>query len=92
MKKINYLPADSTVMETSWVDDRLIFRDLPFSDMAIEIERKYGVAFRFKNEKVKQLRFSGNFKNETIDQVLNALQMANHFSYQKINGMIIITN
>ena len=92
MKKINYLPADSTVIETSWVDDRLIFRDLPFSDMAIEIERKYGVGFRFTNEKTKQLRFSGNFKNETIDQVLKALQMANHFSYQKINGTIIITN
>jgi ferric-dicitrate binding protein FerR (iron transport regulator) len=92
MKKINYLPADSTVIETSWVDDRLIFRDLSFSDMAIEMERKYGVAFRFTNEKVKQLRFNGNFKNETIDQILKALQMANHFSYQKINGTIIITN
>jgi ferric-dicitrate binding protein FerR (iron transport regulator) len=92
MKKINYLPADSTVIETSWVDDRLIFRDLSFSDMAVEMERKYGVAFRFTNEKVKQLRFNGNFKNETIDQILKALQMANHFSYQKINGTIIITN
>ncbi len=92
MKKINYLAADSTVIETSWVDNRLIFRDLPFSDMAIEMERKYGVAFRFTNERAKQLRFNGNFKNETIDQVLKALQMANHFSYQKINGTIIITN
>ena len=92
MKKINYLPADSTVIETSWVDNRLIFRDLPFSEMATEMERKYGVAFQFRNDKIKQLRFNGNFKNETIDQVLKALQMANHFSYQKINNTIIITN
>lgn len=92
LKKINYLPADSTVIETSWVDDRLIFRDAPFAEIALEMERKFGISILINSEKAKQFRFDGNFKNETVDQILNALQIANHFSYQKLNNTIIITN
>ncbi|MBS1751516.1 MAG: FecR family protein [Bacteroidetes bacterium] len=92
LKKINYLPADNTIIETSWVDDRLIFRDTPFAEIALEMERRFGISILFKSETAKQFRFDGNFKNETVEQVLNALQLANHFSYQKLNNTIIITN
>lgn len=92
LKKINYLAADSTIIETSWVDDRLIFSDLSFAEIALEMERKFGVSIQFRSEAAKQFRFKGNFKNETVDQVLNALQLANYFSYQKNGNTITITN
>ncbi|HEX5024188.1 MAG TPA: FecR family protein [Agriterribacter sp.] len=95
IKKINYLPADSTVIETSWVDDRLIFRNDPFSEIALQMERKYGVPFRFDSPEVRQLRFTGNFKQESVEQMLNALKLAsanaNAFSYRKLRDTIVIT-
>lgn len=90
LSRINYLPVDSTIMETSWLDNRLIFRNKLFTDLAVELERKYGITFRFENEKAKQLMFDVNFKNETIHQVLNALQLANPFNYTIKNEVVII--
>ena len=91
ISKINYAPADSAVIETSWLDSRLIFRDKIFTELAGELERKYGMTFRFGDEAVKQLMFSANFKNETIYQALNALQLANPFTYSIQNETIVIT-
>ena len=89
--KINYAPADSAVIETSWIDNRLIFRNKIFAELAVELERKYGMAFRFEDENTKQLMFDVNFKNETIYQALDALQLANPFHYSVNNEMITIT-
>lgn len=90
LSRINYVPADSTIMETSWLDNRLIFRNKLFGELAVELERKYGMTFRFENENAKQLMFDVNFKNETIHQVLRALQLANPFKYAIKNEVIII--
>jgi transmembrane sensor len=89
--RINYLPVDGTVIETSWVDNRLVFRDKPFSEIVVDMERRYGMPFRFENTDLGALMFSGNFKNESIDQVLKALQLANTFNYQNIRDTIVIT-
>jgi ferric-dicitrate binding protein FerR (iron transport regulator) len=91
ISKINYAPADSAVIETSWIDNRLIFRNKIFSELAVELERKYGMTFRFEDENAKQLMFDVNFKNETIHQVLHALQLANPFNYRIEKETIVIS-
>lgn len=90
ISSISYLPSDSTIIETSWIDDRLIIRDKPFMELSTDLERKYGVVFSFQSEKGRQLMFSANFKNEGIEQVLKALQLANNFSYTLVKDTIII--
>ncbi|PVD52666.1 hypothetical protein DC498_09130 [Terrimonas sp.] len=92
ISSISYLPSDSTIIETSWMDDRLIFRDKSFVELSADMERKYGIAFSFQNEKVKQLMFSANFKNENIEQALKALQLANRFSYTLMKDTVIISH
>ncbi|HRO48000.1 FecR family protein [Agriterribacter sp.] len=91
ISKINYAPADSAVIETSWIDNRLIFRNKIFTELAAELERKYGMTFRFDDENTKQLMFDVNFKNETIQEVLQALQLANPFNYSIEKETIVIT-
>lgn len=90
LSSINYLPSDSTVIETSWMDNRLIFRDKSFMELAHELQRKYDIAFKFEDANAGNLMFDGNFKNETIHQALQALQLANYFSYSIKNDTITI--
>ncbi len=87
---INYEPADSTITETLWMDNRLVFRDRSFADLAVEFERRYGVIFEFTDEAVKTLAFTAAFKNESAQQALEALQLANHFNYYISNDTIFI--
>ncbi|RYF85047.1 MAG: FecR family protein, partial [Chitinophagaceae bacterium] len=46
---INYLNT-TTIAETSWVENKLVFDDESFEEIAKKMERWYGVSIRFKNE------------------------------------------
>lgn len=74
--------ADSTVVETSWLKNKMIFQDESFENLALEISRRYGVDIRFENNKVKAYRFTGIFENETIEEMLDALKLTEKFNYK----------
>lgn len=78
---LTYEPSDSTVVETSWMANKLIFRSELFEDLVPRMERWYGVHIRFASEDLKQKRFTGTFENETIEQALKALQYSWPFRY-----------
>jgi transmembrane sensor len=78
---LTYEPHDSTVIETSWMDNKLIFRSEPFEELAVKMERWYGVNIRFADEKIKPKRLNGIFENESIQQALQALQLITPFTY-----------
>lgn len=81
--------ADSAIMETSWVNNKLVFRDESFENLAARMERWYGVSIQFDNREVKQYRFTGIFENESVKEVLNALRLTENFNY-RINGTNIL--
>ncbi|WP_143310927.1 FecR family protein [Chitinophaga vietnamensis] len=77
-----YESADSTVaIETSWMDNKLVFRDESFASLAKRMERWYGVTIRFSEPQEEQLRFTGVFQGETVQQALNALKLIAAFNY-----------
>ena len=80
---------DSTIVETSWMENKLIFRSETFEDLAVKMERWYGVSIRFADETIKPKRLSGTFENENIQQALKALQLITPFNY-KINKKEIV--
>jgi transmembrane sensor len=90
IRHLNYEPKDSTIIETSWVENKLIFQDESFKEMAPRLERWYGVNLRFKNDKVQQLRFSGTFTRETIEQALAGLKITGGFNYNISDSTIFI--
>lgn len=89
--QLSYESGDSTIIETSWVENKLIFRDESFSDLALRLERWYGVLIRFDNEEVKHIRLNGTFlKNESIRQAMEALKIAGDFNYSIDDNIIRI--
>jgi hypothetical protein len=89
VQHLTYYPVDSTIIETSWIDNRLIFQENEsFQEVALKMERWYGVQINFKSEKVAGYQMFGSFKNETITQALDELKLGFKFNY-KIDGNII---
>ena len=91
LTSLSILPQDSTVVETSWVYNRLVFRSETFEQVALKMERWYAVDIIIKNEKLKTKKFTGVFENETVSQALDAIQLITPFSYDIINEQIIIS-
>ncbi len=89
---LTYSLNDSTVVETSWMDNKLIFRSEKFEDLAVKMERWYGVSIRFADEDIKSKKLNGVFENETIQQALKALQLITQFSYKMTKNEIVISS
>jgi transmembrane sensor len=90
VSNLTYYQHSNDVVETSWVENKLIFQDESFEDLARQLERWYGVVINFKNPEMEQLYFTGNFKNESITQALNALKLSNNFTYTIAGNNITI--
>jgi transmembrane sensor len=91
LEHLNYFSLDSTILETSWVNNRLVFEDESFEQVATRMARWYGVEFEFGNADIQRLRFTGNFKNETVDEAMKAMQITADFSYRIADKHIFIT-
>jgi Fe2+-dicitrate sensor, membrane component len=84
------LTKDSSIIETSWKDNKLLFQDETFDELAKQMERWYGVSIVFKNNKLKNIRFTGVFEKETIEQALDALHYTAAFDYNLKDNLITI--
>lgn len=69
------------VPETAWVYNRLDFKGESFDELARKMERWYNISIVFEDEKAKQLKFTGSFQDETIEQAFEALDAAKPFDY-----------
>ena len=81
IKNLTYETKTGTIIETSWVENKLIFQDESFDEIAHQLERWYGVSIVFKNEQLKENHLTGNFTNETVRQALDALKLTAMFRY-----------
>jgi ferric-dicitrate binding protein FerR (iron transport regulator) len=74
----------------AWKSNRLEFKDEIFESIAVKLERWYNVEISIKNEKLKKIKFTGTFENETIEQALEALRLTTRFKYKFNKNKIII--
>lgn len=88
--ELSYL-NDETIAETSWVDNKLVFDDESFEEVANRMERWYGVSIQIKYEKLKTERYTGVFEKENVWQALEAMRIITPFRYSVKNNEIIIT-
>lgn len=80
----------SSVVETDWTKNKLSFNDLPFEDLALQIERGSGTKIMITNDALKKYRFTASFDQESITEVLEALKLSADFNYRKEGDTIII--
>ena len=82
--------TDGTIEETSWVENKLVFRKEPFAQLALKLERWYNVRIRFDNDKYRMDELTGTFKDQRIDEVMRALQLTSSFHYRILGDTIHI--
>jgi transmembrane sensor len=83
--------SDSTIIETSWVDNKLVFQDESFADLAVRMERWYGVKIEFRDPQIPRERLYGTFTRETIQEALELLQITTPFQFSIKSNSIIIS-
>ena len=87
---LTYAIKDHSIVETSWLDNKLIFSSQSFENIATELERRFGTKIVFENEALKEEKFTGHFTTETLEDVLKAFQFSYHFNYSIRNNTVLI--
>ncbi|MFA6086550.1 FecR family protein [Mucilaginibacter sp.] len=85
-----YNKKDTSSIETSWVENKLVFKNKLFTELATQMERWYGYNIQFKKEQLKQLRFTASFEKETVSEALDALRLTEDFRYKIVGATIYI--
>ena len=89
----SYEQNTGAMIETSWVNNKFIFKDENFGELSKDLERWYGISIRLTDSAQADWRFTGNFEKETIRQALDALKLTANFNYIiQGNQIQIITN
>lgn len=83
-------PLDQHISELSWMRGELAFNDIPFIELAYDLERIYHVNILFKEDQLKNYHFTGVFKDENLNEVLHALQVTTPFQYNISNREVVI--
>lgn len=91
VSSIQYEPADSAIIETSWVNNRLIFRSKTFEELARDIERWFNVTVEVQDSSILSKKFTGTFSNESITDALDAMSLSYPFQYRFNRNNNIVT-
>ncbi len=81
---------DTIVPETHWLDDALVFRKQRLQDLAKLMENRFGMHIEITNPNLRDQRFTGSIKNESLPQILDALKQSLPFSYEITDGKVLI--
>jgi len=74
-----------------WRDNELAFKGETLYDIAIRLNRIYNVQVEFKSEKIKQYRFSGVIKNNSLDNVIEIISLTAPILYEAKEDTIILS-
>jgi hypothetical protein len=69
----------------AWKDGKIIFENAGLPEVVKTLEDWYGVEINLVNAENVKWKFSGEYKNEILDNVLNSMAFIEKFNY-KING------
>lgn len=73
-----------------WKEGKLHFDEETFRNILLQLQRHYNVSIVNQNESLGDLRFTGIFDTESIEQVLDVFSKYSSFKYKNKDGKIII--
>ncbi len=72
----------------AWKTKELTFDDLTLEEIAAILKRVYNTEIRFENENIQQIRFTAQFKGQSLDKILKVIAITFELEIQKTDDYI----
>ena len=89
--KVHYQPTESGYTEMLWTKNQLAFDNQTLEEVGLQLEHWFGAHVTITDERIRKLRFSGTFGDESLTRVLDALQITGNIHYTIRKKEVIIT-
>ncbi|SDF79284.1 FecR family protein [Dyadobacter soli] len=73
-----------------WKQNRLTFRDTRLSEIAVMLERWYGIKVEIRKQALKTVIFTGTYENPSLQTIVNDMASAMKFTYTQQGKQLII--
>ncbi|WP_460687572.1 FecR family protein [Niabella aquatica] len=83
-------PQTNIMPDTAWMAKKMIFKDITFYDLALQMQRRYSVKITFNKAEIEEYRFTGRFEDETLEEALQVLQAIAPFHYNRHKDYVSI--
>ena len=90
LTQVHHLDKDTIATEMLWTKNKLVFDGETLSEVALKLERWYGVQVIIKGEELKNIEYTGVFSDDNLTEVLYALQLSGNFKYVIRRNEVII--
>lgn len=90
--KDNIILRDVADLESilAWRNNTLIFDNVSLAEASTTLEMWYGINISFANNAIKECKIAGKFKNQTLENVLDAIAMAIEIEFEIKNKEVKI--
>jgi ferric-dicitrate binding protein FerR (iron transport regulator) len=85
-----HLLDDSTVAETAWIRNRLVFDNQRLSDIVHLLERRFDVEVEIRDSALAAAPYTGDYEQETLTQILTYMSLSKPFQYAIQGKKVII--
>jgi transmembrane sensor len=85
------MAADSVVIETAWLHNKIAFTDESLLHISRMLERKFDVQFQFNHEELKTWSYTGIYESESLEKILELLSTSQKFEYTIQDRQVIIS-
>ncbi|NGP89812.1 FecR family protein [Fodinibius halophilus] len=83
--------VDDIQLYLSWKKGYLKFRDKPMKEVALALERRYGVEVSFQSSEIRDKQLTAFLKSRSIKNVLNVIAMSLDVEYELTENRVIFT-
>jgi ferric-dicitrate binding protein FerR (iron transport regulator) len=90
LTQVHHLNKDSIATEVLWTKNKLVFDGETLSEVALKLERWYGVKVIIRGDELKNIEYTGVFSDDNLTEVLYALQLSGNFKYVIRRNEVII--
>ena len=90
VKELKANPTSNIIGEIAWTQNKLYFEDESLENIGLRMEKWFGKKVTIANESLKNLHYTGNFENETIEEVLLYLKLSKSFNFRLGNDNVVI--
>ncbi|HVU58689.1 MAG TPA: FecR domain-containing protein [Puia sp.] len=90
LTQVHHLNKDTEASEVLWTKNKLVFDGETLGEVALKLERWYGVKVIIQGDELKNIEYSGVFDDDNLTEVLYALQLSGNFKYVIRRNEVII--
>lgn len=91
-KKNMHVEEVDVTLYTAWKSGELLFKKIPFRNIIKRLERHFDVVIEDQHNLLNSQVYSASFRNERIEEILEAFQEDTPFYFAREKNKIVITN